>query len=565
MGTRWRVESGKLAAKIGSYDLRSIARSLRPNLVRGSGRAAASKTLVATFRRLGRFRLTLFFAVTATVSLVVAALVVNHVIGTEAQENLIRIAEENTTREAEHIQSMILTGQHPASSMASSKDADLGSAMQDMGPPQALTLGLLIGPSGLANNFSALVEGLNVVKVNLLDLEGGLVWSTDPKATGLTEGEGPKYRKAMSGEVSSELARARKVTHLDGTSRSIDVVETYLPLRDPTSHQIIGVMEIYRDVTPDVGMQIDDAKSAVLSTIVATMGGLFLVLLGFVAAADLTISRSNFRALALVEGANQKLEDRVRERTLELESANEQLVDAQDRVVRSERLAAIGQLAGGVAHDLRNPLGAIKNAVYYLRKKLDSSDLAHSNPRIGQFLDIVDDEIEHSDQIMSDLLTFARVDALSLQPTNLENVIESSLSGIEINVCISVVQRYDPEIPEVQGDYAQLQRVFTNLAGNAQDAMPDGGELVISMQRVGGFVEVALSDTGIGIGDEDLKRVLDPLFTTKAKGTGLGLAICEEIVSNHGGTIDVKSVPGEGATFTVRLPLEGDSSNEVAG
>ena len=545
--------------------MKSIARSPHPNLFRGGGRASAAKTAIANLRSLGRFRLTLFFAVTATVSLVVAAVVVNHVIGTEAQENLIRIAEENTTREAEHIQSMILTGQHQANSMMTAQGDESTNAMQDMGPPQALTLGLLLGPSGLANNFSALVEGLNVVKVNLLDPEGVLVWSTDPGVTGLTESEAPKYQKAMAGEVSSELVKAQKVTYLDGTSRSIDVVETYLPLRDPTSHQIIGVMEIYRDVTPDVAMQIDDAKSAVLSTIVATMGGLFLVLLGFVAAADLTISRSNHRALALVEGANQRLEDRVRQRTLELESANEQLLDAQDRVVRSERLAAIGQLAGGVAHDLRNPLGAIKNAVYYLRKKLDSSELARANPRIEQFLDIMDDEIEHSDQIMKDLLSFARVNALSLEPTSLEYVIEYSLSGMEINDGISIVKRYEPELPQVQADQVQLQRVFTNLAGNAQDAMPDGGELVISVKRVGGFVEVALRDTGIGIGDGDLKRVLDPLFTTKAKGTGLGLAICEEIVSNHGGTIDVTSKLGEGATFSLRLPVISDSSNEVAG
>ena len=517
------------------------------------------------FRRLGRFRLTFFFAIIATVSLAVAAVVVNHVIGTEAQENLIRAAEENTTRDAEHIQSMIHLSHPMAKRIAPSDGVDLSGDMQDMGPPQALTLGLLIGPMGLASNFMALVEGLNVVQVNLLDPEGGLVWSTDPEAAGPAERGGPKYRDAMAGEVSSELVKAQKVTDLDGTSRSIDIVETYLPLRDPTSGQIIGVMEIYRDVTSDVAMQIDDAKSAVLSTIVATMGGLFLVLLGFVAFADLTISRSSLRALALVEEANHRLEDRVTQRTLELESAHKQLVDAQDRLVRTERLAAIGQLAGGVAHDLRNPLGAIKNAVYYLKKKLDSSEVARSNPRIGQFLDIVDDEIEHSDQIMKDLLTFTRVKVLTLAPTSLEDVIESSLSGMEIADGISVLRRYDPEIPEVQGDYVQLQRVFTNLAGNAQDAMPDGGELVISMQRVGGFVEVALSDAGMGIGHEDLKRVLDPLFTTKAKGTGLGLAICEQIVSSHSGTIDVTSVPGEGATFTVRLPVDGDSSKEVAG
>ena len=106
----------------------------------------------------------------------------------------------------------------------------------------------------------------------------------------------------------------------------------------------------------------------------------------------------------------------------------------------------------------------------------------------------------------------------------------------------------------------QLRRVFMNLTMNAQDAMPEGGELTVSARRVDGFAEVAFSDTGVGISDEDVKKVFDPLSTTKSNGTGLGLAICQQIVSRHGGTIGVASQPSAGATFTVRLPLDSNGS-----
>ena len=481
-----------------------------------------------------KYRLTIFFAVTAVVVIAVAAIIVNHVVGNLAEENLIRIAEENTIRDGMHMQGMM---RHNTAIHAEHSDgASDGHAMQGVEQTLHLTMESLVGPEGLDRTFPMLSEGLNVVKFDLFDVNGTTVWSTDASTIGITNRESPLLAKAAKGETSSKLVADQGVADLDGVTRTVDVVETYSPVRDVLGGEIIGAMGLYRDIAGDVALQVDDAKSAVLLTTLGTMGGLFLVLLAFIVVADANIYRSRRRELSMVEEANRNLEGRVRERTRELEESNSQLLQAQEHLVRSEKLAALGQLAGGVAHDLRNPLGAINNAVYYLKKRLGSSQEAQSNPKIGQFLEIVEQEVDHSNKIITDLMGFARVKTPDLSSIDIGAAIEDSLSGVEIRQNVRVNRRVDPGPPEVMADCEQLRRVFMNLAANAQDAMPDGGDLTISSRRVDGFAELAFSDTGTGILEEDMKKVFDPLFTTKTKGTGLGLAICQEILSKHGGS-----------------------------
>jgi signal transduction histidine kinase len=266
-------------------------------------------------------------------------------------------------------------------------------------------------------------------------------------------------------------------------------------------------------------------------------------------------NRMSTRLRSSYTSLEKKVEEAERA-AVNLQKANDQLVEAQDQLLRTEKLAVIGQLSAGVAHDLRNPLGAINNAIYYLKRRLGASEMAQSNPRIGQFLQVIEDEVAHSNQIITDLMGFARISSPSLSSANLGETIQDMLSSIEVRNNVRIVKRFEPELPEVLADPEQLRRVFINLTMNAQEAMPDGGELTISTRRVNGFAEAAFSDTGIGIPDENLKKVFDPLFTTKTKGTGLGLAVCQEIVTRHRGTIGVASKPGEGTTFTVRLPCQ---------
>ena len=257
-----------------------------------------------------------------------------------------------------------------------------------------------------------------------------------------------------------------------------------------------------------------------------------------------------------LEESNRSLEDRVRRRTDDLEKAYDELVKAQRQVTTSEKLAAIGQMSAGVAHDLRNPLGAIKNAAYIMEKTLKGGAKGAADPKLRTYLDVIQDQVARSDRVINDLLSFARVGAPVLSPTRMNSVIDGALGTFVIRDDVTLLNTVDSDLGTVMADEEQLQRVFLNLANNAQEAMPGGGELTVSGARRDGHVEVSFADTGGGIPKENLDKIFDPLFTTKPEGTGLGLAVCQEIVDKHGGSILVTNNAGPegGATFVVTLP-----------
>ncbi len=244
------------------------------------------------------------------------------------------------------------------------------------------------------------------------------------------------------------------------------------------------------------------------------------------------------------------LRDITERKRMELE-----LREAQEKLIRSERLAAIGQLAGGVGHELRNPLGAIKNAVYYIKGKVAKSELAQKEPRVMEFLNIMDDEINTSNKIINDLLGFSRVGKPSVSPTQINHVIDDALSRTPIPESIKLVKKLGAKLPQVEIDASQIQQVLVNIISNAVQAMPEGGKLIIGTREKEGFLEVEIADTGCGIPQEAIGKIFDSLFTTKAKGIGLGLAVCKAIIDRHEGKIEVKSQVGKGTTFITKLPL----------
>ena len=266
-----------------------------------------------------------------------------------------------------------------------------------------------------------------------------------------------------------------------------------------------------------------------------------------------------------LEQANRNLEMRVFERTEELEQANAQLLNAQSQLVRTEKLAAIGELSAGVAHNLRNPLGAIRNGIYFLKARLVRSDRLTTDPMVAEYLGIMDERITRCDKIIGDLIAYTRISSPTYSAVILNDALESALSGIEIPDGISVIEDYRTEPVEVQADMNQLVRVFANLIINAHEAMPDGGQLTIGVKRVEPSAEVTFTDTGIGMDPEQLEKITDPLYTTKIQGTGLGLAVCQQIIAKHNGQLDVSSKVEIGTTFTVSLPLKvGETLTTIA-
>jgi len=240
----------------------------------------------------------------------------------------------------------------------------------------------------------------------------------------------------------------------------------------------------------------------------------------------------------------------------ELELANKELRETQEQLIRSEKLAAIGQLASGVSHELRNPLGAIKNAAFYVRRRVAKTDLPTTEPKILEFLSIIDAEVDAANKVISDLLGFSRVAKPTVSPVSIAGVIEDALKHTPMSENVDLAKNIDNNLPMVMGDADQIRQVFINIVLNAQQAMADGGRLEIRARSKGEFVEVEFADTGSGIPESVINKIFDPLFSTKAKGVGLGLSVCKSILERHGGDIRVESEVGRGTTFMVYLPTQ---------
>ena len=223
----------------------------------------------------------------------------------------------------------------------------------------------------------------------------------------------------------------------------------------------------------------------------------------------------------------------------------------QEALLRSERLAAIGEMATMMAHDLRNPLTGISGAAYHLRKKVGATGDGKSQ----EMLDLIEKDVEHANRIMSDLLEYSRELHLDLAGTSPRSIIEQALALVEIPGEIRV-SNLTSDQPEVRIDTEKMKRVFVNLIRNAVDAMPQAGELTIQSKESNGNLHVTLSDTGPGITEDVASRIWMPFFTTKSKGIGLGLSISKRIVEAHKGSISYETEIGKGTTFIVTIPLE---------
>jgi len=238
----------------------------------------------------------------------------------------------------------------------------------------------------------------------------------------------------------------------------------------------------------------------------------------------------------------------------------------ENEVRRGETLAAAGRMAVGVAHEIRNPLGAIRGAVQLLARELGPE------PRLAEYTDVLLKEVDRVNRIIETLLDLGRPVQVRRVPLNLHQILERVIlltEEIARAGGVSVVRRYDPSLPPILGDEDRLLQVFHNLVRNAIDAMKQGGRLTLStrvslnplygkMDLGGGqrtMVEVAMTDEGTGIPEAARTRIFDPFFTTKERGLGLGLAICHRILEEHRGAIHVESAEGRGTTVTCFLPI----------
>jgi protein-histidine pros-kinase len=253
----------------------------------------------------------------------------------------------------------------------------------------------------------------------------------------------------------------------------------------------------------------------------------------------------------LVMSAIRDITDRKRAQEA-LEEKTRALAAAQEEIVRRERLATMGHLAGSVSHELRNPLGVIKNSVYYLRM------VAPPEEQVRKHLSILEREVATATRIVTGMLDFARTTPATRVRTDLNGLVRDELDRLLVPDSIRVERELIENLRPVMVDPDQIRLILNNLISNAIQAMPEGGVLTVRTRSLEDTLEVIVADTGSGIAPDHLGRIFEPLFTTKSKGIGLGLSVARRLADANGGTIRVESALGHGSRFMVELGRETD-------
>jgi two-component system CheB/CheR fusion protein len=224
----------------------------------------------------------------------------------------------------------------------------------------------------------------------------------------------------------------------------------------------------------------------------------------------------------------------------------------EEKLAKTERLAAIGETAAMVGHDLRNPLQGIAGALNLLKQESLTAE------ERNEMLQVIEKSIHYSDAIINDLSDYSAEIKLKLAEATTKSIISDAIEAVHVPQNVTV-QDVSEDEPTLSVDADKMRRAFINLIENAVDAMPQGGTLTISTKKSDNHIEIALTDTGSGMPAKVIENLWKPLQTTKAKGMGLGLTICKRIIDAHGGNISVKSKTGEGTTMTIRLPIRLDA------
>jgi two-component system sensor histidine kinase HydH len=374
------------------------------------------------------------------------------------------------------------------------------------------------------------IHGFHVEQLNQYDQEGVFSYSTASGATlGKKCDDVPGVKKALAGENYFELPGYSALwSLLWPTSHRPRYLKAYIPFRledklVPQSGPVIGVFEITQNISGDLA-EIAKYRLIIMITLIVIMGLLFIVLRQIVKQAGVILER------------RQK-----EQRNLEAQ------------LHQSERLAVLGEMTAGVAHEIRNPLGIISSTAELLRERLSRYEPQN---RLAQ---IIVEESNRLNEKVTEFLDFARPRIPNLQPCDLEAVLNRSLELLQPEIHrrgITVSRQYQLNGRVLAADADLLHQAFLNLLLNAIQALPQGGHLTVSSkpgpQGHGGLIQ--FHDDGEGIDPETLKKIFNPFFTTKEKGSGLGLPIVKSIIEAHRGNLKIDSALGEGTTVTIALP-----------
>jgi two-component system sensor histidine kinase HydH len=299
------------------------------------------------------------------------------------------------------------------------------------------------------------------------------------------------------------------------------------------------------------------ACGAYISLVLFVPPGYFVSEWPVVILREATFPIAGFLTYELLE-ANRAATRKAQIAAEQLAEANRNLQAAEATVRRTERLAALGQLSAGLAHEIRNPLSTIKGSAEMLLKNV-GADSAVSHELAG----FISSEVDRTNALVTRFLDFARPLELRLERTEITEVIDEAVAEVEKHtppLDVSVYKNYSPDIPPLLLDRQLIERVLYNLLLNAAQASPPQGSVTVKTRQLDDTVEISVIDRGAGIAAKDRESIFNPFFTTKSSGVGLGLAIVSKIVDEHGGLITVESEPGDGSVFRVFLPFRENGS-----
>jgi signal transduction histidine kinase len=285
----------------------------------------------------------------------------------------------------------------------------------------------------------------------------------------------------------------------------------------------------------------------------------FLVISGKIAGGEFSIDDTEFLSIL----ANQFAVALENARLYESErDAFRELKTAQDHLLHTEKLAAVGELSAKIAHEVNNPLSIISNYLMLIQKR------AGESTDVDEYLSIVTQEVSRIARIVRQLLDFNRPHKVTRKPLDVIAVIEDVLNLLEYQLAnqkINITRQYDENLPRIVGVAEQLKQVFLNIILNARDFMPEGGDLTVTAELLDEQIRLAVVDTGPGIPEEVLPHIFEPFFTTKGDeaGTGLGLSVCYGIIKDHGGKIVAQNKIDGGSQFVVYLPVEERKEQEA--
>ncbi len=372
------------------------------------------------------------------------------------------------------------------------------------------------------------LHSFKVEALNIYGMDNTISYSFDPDLIGRKNFGGTGYQQAIEGKITSRLVQRGNFFEISlGFPKEVRLI-TYAPLRaEPELFRItgpvLGVVEIVQDLSPDY-QTIFRIQILVVITCAVLMGALLVVLIFVVKRGEGIIQKRAMERLRLKE-----------------------------RLSQAERLSAFGEMAAGISHEIRNPLGIIRSSAELLKKKVTKIDPTYTIP------DIIVEESSRLNSIITDFINFAKPGSPNLNPCRIEDVIEKNITFLSVQMKekgFPIKKDYQNFLPEMYADADMLYQSFLNILINAMQAMPDGGTIEVTIRSNGEIVTINFEDEGQGIADEILEKIWDPFFTIGSIGTGLGLGMVKNIIESHGGSIQIANRIEGGTRVTVELPVE---------